>query len=213
MTLKTTFQGKLDLTLAEDNLEALMQFTPSEETLEIDMAFLSRLLQMKNVRDGILTRELERLLVKGKHEREAFSLCVARGTPAADPVAENALWEKLSIPEELQEVSKKAFAAAGKPAIYVEKTENIKHEKIVLKKSPIPFAPPRKEKVVEIEKKVTKIHVTVDPEIVAAGYVAEGALIAQLEPSTPGSREKTFWARLFPRRPWKTFPCTRGRVF
>ncbi|MCL1817932.1 MAG: FapA family protein [Spirochaetaceae bacterium] len=198
MALKTTAKGKLDVSLSEDGLEALITFTPGEQSAEIDTAFLSRLLQMKGVREGISPKDLENLLGKLKGAKEAFGLCVARGTPPQDPVPENAVWEKLDIPPELQEDGTRAFAAAGEPQISVEKIENIRHEKIIEKKSPIPFAPSRKEKVVEIEKKVTRQKVAVDPEVAGTGYAAEGALLAQIEPFEAGKPGKSVTGALVP---------------
>jgi uncharacterized protein (DUF342 family) len=52
--------------------------------------------------------------------------------------------------------------------------------------------------VVEIEKKVTKIKADIEPEITGTGYAAEGALIAQLQPFTPGKPGKSVTGALIP---------------
>ncbi|MDR3201290.1 MAG: FapA family protein [Spirochaetales bacterium] len=196
----TTLQGKLDVSVSEDGLEAVMSFTPLADSAasEIDMFFLSRLLQTKNIREGISPKDLETVFGRLKGAKEAFSLPVARGAAPQDPAAETPVWENIPIPPELEEESKKAFAAAGEPVIYGEKVENIKHEKIVLKKSPIPFAHPKKETVVEVEKKVTKIKIEIDPAVTGTGYAAEGAVIAQLQPFTAGKPGKSVTGALLP---------------
>jgi uncharacterized protein (DUF342 family) len=198
MTAKTTLQGKLDVLITPDGLEAVMSFEPGDSSGEIDMSYLSRLLQTKNVREGILTKDLEVFFSRLKGAKTVFSQTVAKGTPPQEAAPETPAWENLPVPPELEANGKQAFEAAGDPVIYTEKIENIKHEKIVLKKSPIPFAPPKKEKVVEIEKKVTKSKVAVDPEVAGTGYTAEGALIAQLQPFTAGKPGKSVTGTLIP---------------
>jgi uncharacterized protein (DUF342 family) len=198
MAVKTTLQGKLDVSITQDGLEAYMNFEPGGESQEIDMSYLSRLLQMKNVREGISAKDLETVFGKLKGAKAAFSVCVARGTPAQDCVPEAASWEAQPILPEQEEDGRKAFAAAGEPAIYGEKVETIRHEKIVLKKSRLPFAPPRKEKVVEVEKKVTKIRIAVDPKVAGTGYIHAGETLARLQPFEAGKPGKTVTGSLLP---------------
>ncbi|MCL1818726.1 MAG: FapA family protein, partial [Spirochaetaceae bacterium] len=92
MALKTTAAGKLEVSISRDGMEALINFTPGGEAAEIDTAFLSRLLQMRGVREGISPKDVDSLLGKLKGAKEAFGQCVARGAPPQDPVPENAVW-------------------------------------------------------------------------------------------------------------------------
>lgn len=198
MAAKTILQGKLDVSISPDGLEAAIHFEPGDASEEVELSALLRLLQTKNIREGILSKELESFLGKLKGAKTAFSQTTAKGVPPQETRPETPAWENQPIPPELEANSKKIFAAAGAPRIYTDKIENIKHEKIVLKKSPIPFAPPKKTKVVEVEKKVTKVEVSIDPEITGTGYAAEGSLIAQLEPFTPGKPGKSVTGALIP---------------
>ncbi|MDR1625141.1 MAG: FapA family protein [Spirochaetia bacterium] len=198
MATKTTFQGKLDVSLSPDGLEADIHFQPGGDTGEAELSTLLRLLQAKNIREGVATKDLEGFLGRLKGAKAAFSQSAAKGTPPQEAVPETPAWEDLPIPPELEANGKKALEAAGEPLIYADKVENIKHEKIVLKKSRIPFAPPKKTKVVEIEKKVTKTKIAVDPAVTGTGYAAEGALIAQLQPFTPGKPGKSVTGALIP---------------
>lgn len=198
MAAKTIVQGKLDVSLASDGLEAQIRFEPGDSSTEIELASVLRLLQTKNIREGILPKELEAFIGKLRGAKAAISQTAAKGAPPQEAVAEKPVWEELPVPPELEANGKKILEAAGPPAIYIDKVENIKHEKTVLKKSPIPFAPPRKEKVVEIEKKVTKVKADIEPEITGTGYAAEGALIAQVQPFTPGKPGKSVTGALIP---------------
>ncbi|MDR1179913.1 MAG: hypothetical protein LBK44_05350 [Spirochaetales bacterium] len=117
MAAKTIVQGKLDVSLAPDGLEAQICFEPGASSAEIELSSLLRLLQTKNIREGILPKELEAFLGKLRGAKAAFSQTAAKGIPPQEAVAETPRWEELPVPPELEANGKKILEAAGPPAI------------------------------------------------------------------------------------------------
>ena len=195
---RITFHGILKITLAGNGLEARLSFEPGDTAEDIDIAGLTLLLLKNNVREGILTRNLETALEHLGKSPGPFSIPVARGVPPLPPVPEKPLWESLPVPAELEADARQIFPRAGNPSITVERTERVKTERIILKKSPLPFAPPKKVRMEVEEKRTVREKVEVDPGIEGTGYITEGARAARIEPFTAGKPGKSVTGAMIP---------------
>ncbi len=195
---KSEIHGTIDIRFEKSGLEAVLSFRPSAEKRELDAADFLKFLNGHGVKEGISPQNLEKVLKQLEKAREPFTAQVAVGTPPEQPEPEKAVWQPMPVPESMKHDAERAIAEAAAPVITVEKVERIKKEKIVQKKSSIPFMPAKEEKVTVVEKRVTLERVYVDTSIEGFGYVTEGMKIAVVEPMTIGLPGKTVSGDILP---------------
>jgi hypothetical protein len=195
---KITIRGSITISLVKNDLEAALEFRPGPETREMDSGDLVKFLQEKGVKEGFSPQDLERILKQLEKAGEPLTLPVAMGIPPENPIPEKPIWQPMPIPDHMRADADRAFSGAGAPVISTEKVEKIKTEKIVVKKSSIPFMAPKEEKVTVLEKKITQERIYVDAHVEGKGYVTEGMKIALYEPMTPGIPGKAVTGIMIP---------------
>ena len=195
---KSELHGKLDILIETSGLEAFLTFQPAGETLQFDTSDLIKFLQEHGVKEGYSPQNLEKILKQLEKAREAAKIPIAKGSPPEQPEPEKAVWQPLPIPDALKADGERAVADLSAPVITTEKVEKIKKEKIVLKKSPLPFIPPKEEKVTVIEKVVSQERVYVDSALEGLGYVTPETKIAVVEPMKNGIPGRTVSGDVIP---------------
>jgi len=183
---KFSLKGTITISTRNNFLEGVLHFKPGTETTQLDVQDLLALLMEQGIKEGISPQNLEKILKQLEKETQPQEFIVAKGIPPQNPQPEKPVWQNLPIPEPLQKDAQTALSMAGVPVITQEKVERVKVEKVIEKKPPLPFLPPKKETVTAFEKKVTKERVYVDPTVLGVGYVKAGEKVALIEPMAEG---------------------------
>ncbi|MFQ3621748.1 MAG: flagellar assembly protein A, partial [Spirochaetales bacterium] len=183
---KFSLPGTIQLSLRNNALEGVLSFKPGQEKTEIDVQELIERLLQEGIKEGFSPQSLEKVLKQLEKSKEPLEIVIAKGSPPQNSQPEKPVWQTLPIPDTLAKDAETAFSRAGIPIISQEKVERIKVDKIIEKKAPLPFLPPKREKVVAYEKKVTQERVYVDPTVLGTGYVKAGEKVALLEPLQEG---------------------------
>jgi len=183
---KFSLKGTITISTRNNFLEGVLHFKPGTETIQLDVQDLLALLMEQGIKEGISPQNLEKILKQLEKGTQPQEFIVAKGIPPQNPQPEKPVWQNLPIPEPLQKDAQTALSMAGVPVITQEKVERVKVEKVIEKKPPLPFLPPKKETVTAFEKKVTKERVYVDPTVLGVGYVKAGEKVALIEPMAEG---------------------------
>ena len=194
-----TLKGNLTLHVDDSALEARLLFVPQPDGEEWNREKVLTLLAQEGIIYGFtpssVAAHLKALGNPADRSLETREIVIARGDPPELPVKEEYGWEDLPIPGELQEAAKALLKIDEAPVIEILSTEKVKKEKIVKKKSKLPFVPDKEEKVSVFETVETPRRVYLDPEIVATGYIEEGGRLATAYTAKPGKPGKDIYAR------------------
>jgi hypothetical protein len=192
-------KGDLKLEFDEQGLEARVTIVPSETGAAVSVDSLLALLDEKKVREGIDTEAIEKgLRSAARRKGEPVSFVAAAGVMPRPPEPETVEFDECPIPARLEGTARGVAQKAAAPKGFRIREERIKKEKKVLRKSSLPFLPPREEVEVVVEKKLVREEVAIDPAVTATGYVRKGARVAKIRPGRPGKEGKSVFGRLVP---------------
>jgi hypothetical protein len=180
-------RGTAELTVDAGGLEATLRFRKHDDGEDYTGSDLVSLLQRKGITNGFEPDQAEQWIAKIDQSPESsVEVPVARGTEPEAPQAEQAQFDDKPIPEELRERAETIVANAPDPEITVEKTQTVEREKIVEKRSKLPFVKPKRERVTVQEKQRVPERVYIDPTVEWTGFAKAGDRIAELTPRQPG---------------------------
>ena len=183
---KTTVRGNLRVEINENGMSASLVFTPAVEGRLWDERSVAALIaenQLEKVQATDLKSALERFAAAPEARA---SVLIARGIKAVPGRTEIPDWKKLPVPEELSSIAEEVFASSAAPSIQIEEYVKVKREKIIRKKTGLPFMPEKVQRVTVVEKEKRTVPVNVDPAVEASGYARAGDIIANLLPGNAG---------------------------
>lgn len=191
-------KGKIELEIDESALEARLSFTPSEdEGEEWQKTEILKLLNQKGVVAGIDQQAIESALSEIDQQGKSYTFIAARGTPPRPPKPATLSYEQLKIPEVIAAELKKVIPD-GPPVVYSTAIEKVKVERIVKKKSKIPFKQAKEEKEVTWKKEIKKQQVDVKSVSRIEGYVEGGKKIATVLPAQDGIEGENIFGKIIP---------------
>jgi hypothetical protein len=189
----------VELELSPDGSEAHVLISRSEGGEAWTVTRILSLLSSRNI-TGIVTRdEIERKLKLFENGKEpSLNMTVAKGTPPTDPSPERPEWTDHAVPEQMTDIARDFVASEPPPEITTEVVEKIRRKKRVLKKSHIPFLPPKEEIVEVVERQVHNERVYLDPTVEGYGWVDAEQKVADLFPGDPGTPGKDVFGKAVP---------------
>jgi uncharacterized protein len=192
-------KGNLNLEIDEQGVEVRITLTPDENGADISMDGVRALLAEKNVRLGVDLDAIDHAIrALAKSRTEPVSFLAASGLPPQAPAPETVAFEPCPIPERLAAVARRALDASPPARGFRLHEERTRVEKKVLKKAALPFLRPREEIEVEVQKRIVREDVPIDPAPEETGWVTAGTLVARLRPGTPGKPGKSVFGRVVP---------------
>jgi len=177
-------RGTINLSIKEDDMEAVLRFVPDEEGEVWDRKKILSLLEEKGIPEEMIdTKALDSFLEEGM-------ITVAKGTPPQNPQDEIIEWEELSVPEKRQAEAHAVMENAGPPQIVLTRVEKTERKKKREKPGKLPFGQPKTEIVTVVDKKEITEPAPIDPKITSVAWVETGDKIATLTPAKPGKMGK-----------------------
>lgn len=198
MSEKETVTGRINIETDDEGLLAVLHFTPAEDGTEFDLQALNRLITERKIVYGVDRKALDGNLAALLSAGEATEFTLAEGDAPEKAVPTDRAWNEVSIPEERKADVERILGNAAPPEIIKIVTENVKREKVVKKKSLLPFGKEKEEKVVEVVKREKQIKIDVMPDVIEAGWVEAGALLADITPGKPGKTGKDVFGKIIP---------------
>ncbi|MDR2258490.1 MAG: FapA family protein, partial [Treponema sp.] len=193
-------KGSASIVINPRETEAALVFTPDPGGLGWDADAVIKLIGESRLSPSPSPKTLEPFLQKAAKQKanDPLKLVLFQGTPPEDPAGEEIAWEPLPIPQDIEPLREETLAKAGKPELFRVKTEKIKRESIVKKHNPLPFLPPKEEKVVTWEKKEIREAVEAVSEPREIRYAEKGKKLGTLTPPKPGKPGKTVFNKPIP---------------
>jgi uncharacterized protein (DUF342 family) len=203
-------KGSLALTIDELGLEASLRFTPDPEGAEWTQDKLLRLVMDARV-GGFTPKKADDVIGRFARSRGPLVEVLAKGLAPEEPVPEEAEWEALVPPPELDAVVAATIAASGAPELYKVRIETTRVERQVRKAAALPFLPAKVETVVEQQKHEVRERVYPDAEVQKTGFARKGDRLCILSPSKPGKAGKSIFGKpIPPKGKESTFLLGRG---
>ncbi|MDR2134225.1 MAG: FapA family protein, partial [Treponema sp.] len=196
-------KGNASIVINPEETEAKLVFVPDSGGLGWDLSAVNKIIAEQKLSPEPPAKDIELFLQKAARAKSSDPLesVLFRGMPPEEAEAEKAAWEPLKIPADIAPCQEEILAAAAKPELFRIKTEKIKKESLVKKPNPIPFLPPREEKVVTWEKKETREKAELNPEPKEIRYAEKGQKLGTLAPPRPGKPGKNVFGKSIPPRP------------
>lgn len=174
-------RGSLNIKIDSSGLVATGVFTRDPDGMPVDVAHVRQMLKDKGIVSGYTEKQIaEQLQSLLPEPPPSAELVLAKGIPPAQHQPETAQFHPQPIPAEYTDHAERILKLAGPPEIFIEHTERVPIEKTVIKKSALPFAPPKKETVKTTETRTRKERVYVDPTIVGTGYAYKNDKVADI---------------------------------
>ena len=193
---ESVVKGIIVLSAHESALKADLLFTSDPDGEEWNKDKIKQLLSGNNITNGIIPDGIEKALKTFAASKEnETTVTIAAGNPPELPVPEEVVWEELPIPDEYSNSAEKVLEAAANPQIERIIFEKIKVKKKVLKKSKIPFAPPKEEIIIVEKKKEVREKVDIDNSVVYKGWTDSGTKIGAITASKPGKPGKDIYGK------------------
>jgi len=192
---------KADVKLEIDGLglEARVTLTPSPRAGEASRDAVIALLKEKGVKEGIIPEVVEKALrTLQSKPGEPVSFAAARGRLPRPVEPEKFVFEPLAVPLRLQAIAQKVLAEARPPEAFRLSEREVQKKQKVLKKSPLPFLPPKEVIETVVVKETVRDKVAIDPAVQAVGYVRKGGVVARIEPGRQGKEGRSVYGRLVP---------------
>lgn len=208
-----TIKGDLKLEIDEMGLEVRITITPDENGAELSPESLQAMFAEKKVRSGIDTEAIDKAFrTLARKKAEPVSFVAAAGTQPTPGTPESVIFEAAPYPDRLATVAATVLAAAPLPRGFRLREEKVKRERKVLKKSALPFLPPKEQIEIVMEKRIVREDVEIDPTVTDTGFVREGSIVARVKPGTQGKEGKNVFGRLVstPRSSQEGFLCCAG---
>jgi uncharacterized protein (DUF342 family) len=193
-------KGDASIVINPQETEARLVFAPDPEGLGWDMDALVKLMGDMRLSPIPSPKTLEPFLQKAARQKkqETLELVIVEGIPPEDPKGETVVWEPLPVPADMAPYQDEALAKAGKPELFRIRTEKIKHESVVKKPNPLPFLPPKEEKVVTWEKKETREAVEAVSGALEIRYAKKREKLGLINPPKPGKPGKNVFNKPIP---------------
>jgi uncharacterized protein (DUF342 family) len=186
MTASSILIGNLELQVDEKGLEASLSFSPDPEGPQWDRQKAYGLLEERGICEGIDNEALDSLFdpeQQSDGRRSAgHGLVVARGTAPQEAQPSELTVEKLEIPETLQSYLSQVIPSKRKPEVYQRTVEKVKSQRIVTKKSKLPFLPAKEQKEVVWKKSEQLIRLKEPGEEQGRGFARKGDVVAVVAP-------------------------------
>jgi uncharacterized protein (DUF342 family) len=193
-------KGNAVIVINVDETEAKLVFTPDAEGLGWDSDAIIKLTGEHRLSPAPSPKALEPFLQKAARAKtkDPMELTLYQGQPAEAPEGEKIAWETLPVPGDIAPFKEETLSKAPPPELYRIRVEKIKKETIVKKPGPLPFLPPKEEKVVTWEKKETKERVEVDAGVKEVRYALKGQKLGTVSLPKPGKPGKNVFNRSIP---------------
>ncbi len=175
-------KGNVSVKIDDSGLKAYLVFKPDEEADVCTVESIKELIQESGIKQDIEEKEIKDFLASIETAEEEISILIAEGKPPVSPGTGRYIWKDLSIPEELIPDSERLLKTALDPEVYESKEVKVKVKKKVLQKSRIPFGKDKEKIVTVLEKRISKIPVEVNPEVVSYGWIDKGKILAERTP-------------------------------
>jgi uncharacterized protein len=186
--------GSLELKAESDGQKGELVYSKTSGSIIWTGAAVIEYLEKAGIENIPSPAEIEKITVSfAESGTETGTLLTFSGTPPVEPEPETATWVDLPIPEVLQEDSEKLISGAEPPIITKEKQIKIEKEKVVEKKSKLPFGSSKQEKITVSENQTVKERVYIDPTVEATGYADEGVKLATIAEEKPGVSGKNIY--------------------
>jgi len=177
-----TVNGSLELQIAESALEATLVFSPDPEGPQWDRQKINALLEQRGVREGVESKALDVLFDPEKGDSKRI-IIVVRGSEPQESRAPELNVERLAIPEALKPYESQVIPADRPPRVYHRTVEKTKTERIVTKKSKLPFLPAKEQKQVVWEKSEKLTPLEQPGEELGSGYARKTDVVATITPA------------------------------
>jgi uncharacterized protein (DUF342 family) len=193
-------KGSAVIVINADETEAKLVFTPDAEGLGWDPDAVIKLAVEHRLSPPPSPKALEPFLHKASRAKtkDPMELTLYQGQPAEAPEGERIAWEALPVPGDIAPFQEETLSGAPPPELYQVKVEKIKKETIVKKPGPLPFLPPKEEKVVTWEKRETRERAEVDAEVREVRYAVKGRKLGTVIPPKPGKPGRNIFNRPIP---------------
>jgi uncharacterized protein (DUF342 family) len=193
-------KGNAVIVINADETEAKLVFTPDAGGLGWDPDAVIKLTAEHRLSPAPSPKTLEPFLQKAAKAKtkDPVEMTLYRGQPAEAPEGEKIAWEALPVPGDIAPFQEEVLSRAPPPELYRIRVEKIKKETVVKKPGPLPFLPPKEEKVVTWEKKETKERAEVNAEVKEVRYAAKGQKLGTVSPPKPGKPGKNIFNRPIP---------------
>ncbi|MFW5844125.1 MAG: flagellar assembly protein A, partial [Spirochaetota bacterium] len=189
--------GSVTISVDGQGVEAKLRFVRDPEGPRWDLQRILDELTSQGIQEGIshdeIRRHLDLIAKKGLRED---TFVVASGLPAEQPAAEQFAVTDLPVPEEMGAVAERIVRNAGAPEITVQRTETVKRQKRVTKKSKLPFGKPKVESVEVTESRPVTEKIYVDPAVEGYGYVTPGQKVGDLTEAVAGSPGRSVYGEI-----------------
>ncbi|MDR1899771.1 MAG: FapA family protein [Treponema sp.] len=193
-------KGSASIVINSDETEAKLVFIPDNEGLGWDPDAIIKLTGEHRLSPAPSPKSLEPFLQKAAKAKtsDPMEMVLYQGVAPEAPEGEKAAWEALPVPDDLAALQQEVLSAASAPDLYRIRVEKIKKESVVKKPNPLPFLPPKEEKVVTWEKKETREKAEVNAEVKEVRYAGKGRKLGTLTPPKPGKPGKNVFNRPVP---------------
>jgi uncharacterized protein (DUF342 family) len=190
-------KGNASIVIDPEETLATLIFTPDPEGLGWDADAVIKLSGENRLSPPPSPKTLEPFLQKAARAktRDPVKLVLVEGTPPEEPAGETVVWETLAVPPDLAAFEKETLAAAGAPELYRIRVEKIKKETIVKKPAPLPFLPPKEEKVITWDRREIREAAEVDTETKDIKYAEKGAKAGTVTPPKQGKPGRNVFNR------------------
>ncbi len=189
--------GKVTITVDDEGIEAKVAFVHEPEGPKWNLQRILDELTSKGIKEGISHREIrERLEIIAKRGLGEETFVAASGLPVEEPAAARLTVSDLPVPEEMKDVADRVTQKAGPPRITIQRTETIKRQKQVTKKSKLPFGKPKVETVEVSENRPVTEKVYVDPAVEGYGYATSGTKVGDLTEAVAGSPGRSVYGEI-----------------
>jgi uncharacterized protein (DUF342 family) len=182
MAEPVTVNGSLELRIDESGLEATLVFSPDPEGPQWDPQKINALLEQRGVREGVESKALDVLFDPEKGDSKRI-IIVARGSEPQESRAPELNVERLAVPEALKPYEDQVIPADLPPLVYQRTVEKTKTERIVTKKSKLPFLPAKEQKQVVWEKSEKLTPLEQPGEELGRGYARKTDVVATITPA------------------------------
>ncbi|MBI9107268.1 MAG: DUF342 domain-containing protein [Spirochaetales bacterium] len=198
MSGKKSITGRINIDTDDEGLLAVFRFTPEAGGAEWDLQSINRYISERKIVYGFDRKTLEGALndLLSKGTEAEFTL--AEGDAPVKPVPAEWNWTESKIPEERKADTQRVLHNAAPPEILRTEIEKVRQERVVKKKGILPFGKEKEETVAEIVKLEKRVRVAVESEVVDAGWVEAGTVIAEIYPGKPGALGKDVYGRPIP---------------
>ncbi len=191
-------KGTLEIEVDKGEMSAQLVLTASAGGETWTPAKVQALLEEKGIKEGVSRENIKSALKRFNELPDGESLreeC-ARGSEPLREEPEYYEWKELPVPESMKREAELIFKSAPPPDIKARRIEKVKVKKKILKKSKLPFVPPKETVVEAWEKRTVEEPAPVNPKVVDRGYVEQGNVLAELCAGEPGRDGLTVYGKI-----------------